>query len=93
MSDKKLKDLIEQSGMLTILDQHASEYGNGYYQAEHYPEMKKFAELIIRECANVVCSDDHVTLPTDVGTTYHPFTAHGVQLGKNILKHFGIEDK
>lgn len=51
---KIIKQLAEQAGMVKILDEHASEYGNGMFENTLYPELEKFAELIVRECANTL---------------------------------------
>jgi hypothetical protein len=54
-------------------------------------DKEKFAELIIKECANIASCDWHITLPTDTGGTYHPLTVQGGQTAKNIMDHFGVE--
>ena len=41
---------LEASGLLKVLDEHASEYGDGAYDSTMYPEAGLFAELIVREC-------------------------------------------
>jgi hypothetical protein len=38
--------MAKESGMYRILDQHASEYGNGMFEDTPYPELERFAELI-----------------------------------------------
>jgi hypothetical protein len=55
------------------------------------PQEQEFAELIIRDCANMICVDAHITLPTKTGGSYSPVTEHGVQLSKNLLNNFGIK--
>ena len=46
-----------QAGMIKILEQHAHEYGAGTFEDTEYPELEKFAELIVRECINACGSD------------------------------------
>ena len=52
--NERIKELAEQAGMVKILEEHASEYGSGTFENTPYPELEKFAELIVRECANLV---------------------------------------
>jgi hypothetical protein len=48
--NERIKELAEQAGMVKILEEHASEYGAGTFENTPYPELEKFAELIVREC-------------------------------------------
>ena len=52
--NEKIKLLAEQAGMVKILRQHAHEYGAGTFEDTEYPELEKFAELIVQECIGVV---------------------------------------
>jgi hypothetical protein len=52
--NERIRELAEQAGMVKILAEHASEYGNGLFENTPYPELEKFAELIVRECADVI---------------------------------------
>jgi hypothetical protein len=45
----RLLDIVKQSGLLKILEQHAGEFGTGTFIDTPYPEVEKFAELIISE--------------------------------------------
>jgi hypothetical protein len=51
--NERIKQLAEQTGMTRILDEHAHEYGNGMLENTQYPELEKFAELIVQECADL----------------------------------------
>lgn len=51
MTHQKFQKLSEQSGMERVLDEHASEYGS---EDSEYPELQKFAELIVEECCRVI---------------------------------------
>ena len=65
---------------------------NGSPEFEGYElDTEKFAELIVKECANIASCDWHITLPTDTGGTYHPLTIVGGQTAKNIMDHFGVK--
>jgi len=79
--DSKMNELIrqfvEQAGMVKILNEHASEYGDGTFENTPYPEMEKFAELIVKECAN------RATWAQDTNEA---------DIGGEVLKHFGVEE-
>ena len=49
----RIQELVEEAGLDAILDQHAHEYGNGMLVNTSYPEVAKFAELIIKETLEV----------------------------------------
>ena len=51
--NERIKLLAEQAGMVKILRQHAHEYGAGTFEDTEYPELKKFAELIVQHCIGV----------------------------------------
>ena len=48
--NERIKQLAEQAGLVKILDEHAHEYGAGTFENTPYPELEKFAELIVKEC-------------------------------------------
>jgi hypothetical protein len=48
--NERIKELAEQADMVKILEEHAREYGNGIFENTPYPELEKFAELIVGEC-------------------------------------------
>ena len=51
MDKQRIKELADHAGMTRILDEHAHEYGNGQFENTQYPELEKFAELIVKECS------------------------------------------
>ena len=55
--NEKIEDFARQSGLYKILTEHAGEFGCGDLTNTPYPELEKFAELLIRECAEVVAGD------------------------------------
>jgi hypothetical protein len=40
-------EIVKQSGLLKILTEHAGEFGTGTFIDTPYPEVEKFAELVI----------------------------------------------
>ena len=64
----------------SIVDQ-----GGGFHQAY----TRKFAQLIVRECANVIADDD---LAKDCGTFLMDSYAKGMRYSAHLIKeHFGLE--
>ncbi|CAB4163835.1 hypothetical protein UFOVP1146_191 [uncultured Caudovirales phage] len=59
--NEKIRELADEAGMTKILNEHASEYGSGVFENTPYPELEKFAELIVQECSNFLKDtlDDH----------------------------------
>ena len=53
------------------------------------PLQEKFAQLIVRECANVIADDD---LAKDCGTFLMDSYAKGMRYSAHLIKeHFGLE--
>ena len=67
--NERIRQLAEQAG---FMDSWFSESGDDCEQ-----ELKKFAELIVRECA-------------DVAVKFH--LAHPYSVEYQIKKHFGVEE-
>ena len=82
--NERIKKLADEAGMTKILNEHASEYGNGVFENTPYPELEKFAELIVRECANHcdLLLDHKISSEWSRGTH---------DCSRAIKKHFGIE--
>jgi len=84
--NQRIKELAEQAGMVKILEEHAHEYGNGMFENTPYPELEKFAELIVREC--MACSTWVGKNNTNTVEPIH--TAHAIN--QRIKQQFGIEE-
>ena len=77
--NERIKELAEQAGMVKILEEHAHEFGGGTFENTPYPELEKFAELIVWECADIVADAvDH----REPASTYV----------EKIKEHFGVEE-
>jgi hypothetical protein len=61
----RIRELIEQAGMTRILDEHAHEYGNGMFENTPYPEVEKFAELILKDCCEILLKWKSEPFPFD----------------------------
>ena len=44
--------MAREAGLYTILNEHAHEYGNGYFENTPYPELERFAALVIKPWAD-----------------------------------------
>ena len=77
--NERIKLLAEQAGMVKILRQHAHEYGAGTFEDTEYPELEKFAELIVKECADLF----HLTFTDE---------QYQRRIDNTIKKHFGVEE-
>lgn len=77
-----IRQIAKQAGMIKILREHAHEYGNGMFEDTPYPELEKFAELIINECVRVPYDMwDKAELNADIA----------VKIENRIRNHFGDE--
>jgi len=65
-------------------------YGTDHvFTAQELERLRQVAELIVRECANVIADDD---LAKDSGTFMMDSYAKGMRHSAHIIKeHFGIE--
>lgn len=76
--NKRLKQLAEQAGMTD------DKFGMFFAKDGHTEDgvdLEKFAELIVRECANL-----------NFRSTGHVTTDGEVAIGEMINKHFGVEE-
>jgi len=95
--NERIKLLAEQAGMVKILRQHAHEYGAGTFEDTEYPELEKFAELIVAECINREellgaiargwCSEknSHKTMDPDLALAIFD------EVERQIKQQFGVE--
>jgi hypothetical protein len=90
--NERIKLLAEEAG---FMDSWFSESGDDCEQ-----ELKKFAELIVRECAKICIEQNVSNLDLDVIRESGKFTLQdlatkscGENLSKQIKKHFGVEEK
>ena len=84
--NERIKQLAEQAGLVKILEQHAHEYGAGTFENTPYPELEKFVELIVRECADVCYHHSWAAGGEDTAFGY------GYKdCGDDVKQHFGVE--
>jgi len=94
--NERIQQLAEQAGMVKILEEHASEYGNGMFENTPYPELEKFAELIVEECfycveiMEKIAHASNADIPPDYDRQTYLKTLEAV---KGLMKtHFGVEE-
>ena len=46
MNKEDIIRMAREAGLYTILNEHAHEYGNGYFENTPYPELERFAALV-----------------------------------------------
>jgi len=63
--NERIQELVEQAGLNVILDQHAHEYGNGMLANTSYPEVEKFADLILKDCCEILLKWKSEPFPFD----------------------------
>ena len=74
--NERIRELAREADIVKILEEHASEYGGGTFENTAYPELEKFAELIVRECVGVAVDNG---------------CGDFVDIEHLLLKHFGVE--
>ena len=84
--NEQIRQLALQAGLIKILDEHAHEYGNGMFENTPYPELEKFAELIVRKC--MACSTWVGKMNTNSSEPIQ--TAHAIN--QRIKQQFGVEE-
>ncbi len=85
--NKQIQELAEQAGLVKILEEHAHEYGAGTFENTPYPELEKFALLIIRKC--MACSTWVGKNNTNTVEPIHTAQA----INQRITQHFGIAER
>jgi hypothetical protein len=94
--NKRIKQLAEQADMVRLLNEHAHEYGNGTFENTPYPELEKFAELIVQECLKKVEEEYKPVLEDKEmmkDTHWDGYVQCGVDSYVSIREHFfGVEE-
>ena len=81
MMNERIKQLAEQADNIEILPDE--EFCDTDFLADIDPRrVKKFAELIVRECAKAL--DDKLANPNGASMAYCD--------GSDLLEHFGVEE-
>ena len=79
MNSQQLKDLAEKAGFIDRGTNHTA-----YMNFDH----EKFAELIVRECAELSVNSQYANTKSEY---YEGFNEALIYAGNKILEHFGVE--
>ena len=82
MNDKILQLLVQSGLLINVSDHRVSELD---------PNIKKFAELIVRECAEITDGLSKLYPRTDVAFDVG-YTMGTSRATKEIKQHFGVEE-
>ena len=77
--NERIKQLAEQAGILkeqTVKAKIVKNEDGTWTSILEYPDLEKFAELIVRECADIATINSH---------QWH-------SAGRFVLTHFGLEE-
>jgi hypothetical protein len=92
----RIKQLAEQARNYALDEKRIYERMNNTEQCmEEYREVynKKFAELIVQECARVARATPFPDTDVEVRKTFgHTWDMASVEAGREIVKHFGVEE-
>ena len=81
--NERIKDLAEQAGFVLWQDEPWRPTDVIDWSSRYDDELKKFAELIVEECAGIA----DIERDTSAGCGYVTQTT-----GQRIKKHFGVEE-
>ncbi len=86
--NERIRELAEQAGVF------AGDFaGAGLYSIHNKEEVDKFAELIVRECVNLLMKPEYVMNHPEELTDYNRGWVNGRLLGiEHIKEHFGVEE-
>ena len=73
---ERIRLLAEQTHLIDIIQEHHNEFGHG--DIHDYSDLEKFAELIVRECADVCQQFGN--------------GGSGYTLSSEIREHFGVRE-
>ena len=77
--NEKIRELAEQAGFIDRGTNHTA-----YMNFDH----EKFAELIVRECAELSVNSQYANTKSEY---YEGFNEALIYAGNKILEHFGVE--
>lgn len=90
--NEKIAEFTRQSGLDIVLNEHAGEFGNGTVDSTDYPQVEKFAELIVKECINIIESYKIPCGNSPAGEMACEWTYDALKtIRDDIKEHFGVE--
>ena len=89
MNEQRIRELAKQAG---FYPENNWDHTN-WHAAGHNPTFEKFAELIVRECTDILMIPEHVMNHHQELTDYYRGWVNGRLLGiEHIKEHFGVEE-
>jgi hypothetical protein len=85
--NERIRELAEQAKGFVDLNQHVG--GTNGCMVYTYDGLEKFAELIVRECAELSVNSQYANTKSEY---YEGFNEALVYAGNKIRKHFGVEE-
>ena len=96
--NERIREIAEQAG-IDFFNSTDPEFSGREYCEAWTEQQQKFAELIVRECADICINKNVSNLDLDVIRESGKFTLQdlatkscGENLSKQIKKHFGVEE-
>lgn len=83
--NKRIQQLVGQAGFHPNLNWDHTDW----HAAGHSNLFEKFAELIVKECAELSVNSQYVNTKSEY---YEGFNEASIYVGNKIKKHFGIEE-
>jgi hypothetical protein len=91
--NERIRELAEQADLIRVLNEHAHEYGNGTFDNTLYPELEKFAELIVGECINKIETYRIPVGNSASGELACEWTYDALkEIRDDIKEHFGVKE-
>lgn len=87
--NERFKELAGNAGFIEDDDGNDFHVFDGYESITCTEELKKFAELIARECAELSVNSQYTNTKSEY---YEGFNEALIYAGNKIRKHFGVEE-
>jgi hypothetical protein len=93
MNKQLIRDLAITGGIYDSICDPYDQLENGDYYSSVMVDLERFAELIVRECADILMKPEYVMNHPEELTDYNRGWVNGRLLGiEHIKEHFGVEE-
>ena len=87
--NKRIRELADEAVTRVALRCEGSMESDKHGEWIRYDDLEKFAELIVRECAELSVNSQYANTKSEY---YEGFNEALVYAGNKIRKHFGVEE-
>ena len=87
--NKRIRELADEAVTRVALRCEGSMESDKHGEWIRYDDLEKFAELIVRECAELFVNSQYANTKSEY---YEGFNEALVYAGNKIRKHFGVEE-